>query len=145
MTTQKTSDQQASVIRRAVNPLIETIDAFLESSGSDSDIQQLNLSMEAIKRRNAEAKIPILNCTMEYECPKTWAELTPSPDPYVRHCPVCAKDVTFCTSQTQLEEISAQGACVAFRGSQARQMMGSVKPSERKVSKDELRSFIDKL
>jgi|GEM_PF-2450477 hypothetical protein len=145
MTTRKAIENQAPVNTEAVNPLIKAIDTYLESSGTEADTQQLHSSMEEIKRRNAEAKIPIFNCTLEYECPKTWAELTPTAAPNGRHCHACSKDVIYCTSQTQLDKLSVQGACVAFQALQGRQLVGSLKPSGRKVSKDELRAFIDNL
>jgi hypothetical protein len=129
----------------AIDPLISTLDTFLESARSDADIKEMYASMDAISERNRELKIPILNCTVEFECPKTWADLTRTENPSVRHCAICNRDVTHCITQEQLDELAAQGACVAFRSSESRQLLGSVRPSGRTTSKTELRAFIDSL
>jgi hypothetical protein len=127
------------------DPLLNALDAFLDSSGSEVDIKQMYAAMDEISQRNAELRIPILNCTVEFECPKTWADLARTEQPNVRHCGTCEKDVTHCTTQEQLDELAKQGACVAFRSSKTTQHVGSVRSSGRKVSKAELRAFIDSL
>lgn len=61
-----------------------------------------------------------LNCTMAYDCPAEWRGLSKTDSPFVRHCPKCARNVTFCTSQTKLDELAKQGECVAFFEQQIR-------------------------
>jgi hypothetical protein len=83
---------------------------------------------------------------MTFECPKVWAALDPTQVPNVRHCPQCQRQVTFCDTQDQLDELAARGECVAFYATPVRQLMGSVAPSKyRPVDSETLRKFIDSL
>jgi hypothetical protein len=107
--------------------------------------------MKHIEHRESEP-VPegftaINNCPMAFECPKTWASLTPTENADVRHCDSCSKDVTFCSEEVQLERMTEAGACVAFyvvRNGVARVLTGSVarKPGEPRRD-DQLRAFID--
>lgn len=90
----------------------------------------------------------INNCPMIFECPKTWASLTPTENTDVRHCDSCSKEVTFCSDEAQLERMTEAGACVAFytvRDEVARVMTGSVARKPGPVDMKALRAFIDRL
>lgn len=55
-----------------------------------------------------------LNCEMTYDCPAAWRDLQQTATPSVRYCPKCNRNVTFCTSQDQLDDLAQRGECVAF-------------------------------
>ncbi|MDP1918357.1 MAG: hypothetical protein Q8L14_19075 [Myxococcales bacterium] len=49
-----------------------------------------------------------------FRCPMTWAGLTPTSDPVVRHCSGCDSPVTFYDSLELAQRASAEGKCVAI-------------------------------
>lgn len=49
-----------------------------------------------------------------FRCPMTWAELTPTSDPVVRHCSGCDSPVTFFDTLREAQEAAALGQCVAI-------------------------------
>lgn len=57
----------------------------------------------------------IRNCTvrMRRVCPMTWDALQQTPDPAVRHCRECARDVFFCSSDAETIAHVRAGHCIA--------------------------------
>lgn len=55
-----------------------------------------------------------LNCEMEFECPKSWFELTETNKAGVKHCGTCNKNVHLCANQDELDEFALKGECIAF-------------------------------
>lgn len=51
---------------------------------------------------------------MVLSCPAAWCDLRKTYNPTVRHCPKCERNVTFCTSQEQLDDLAKRGECMAF-------------------------------
>lgn len=56
---------------------------------------------------------PIIHCEFEYECPLNWAELKPTKNANVRYCDQCAKEVTLCLDDAQIDAAWEQGLCIA--------------------------------
>ena len=59
---------------------------------------------------NAETRIA---CTFSFQCPQTWDRLTPTPNPAIRHCTTCARNVQLALTETDFRHYQEQGACVA--------------------------------
>ncbi len=59
---------------------------------------------------NAEAHIA---CAFSFQCPKTWDRLTPTPDPTIRHCTTCDRDVQLAQTEADFRRYHEQGGCVA--------------------------------
>jgi hypothetical protein len=49
-----------------------------------------------------------------YKCPKDWAKLAPTGDPWSRHCETCNRAVVMCSDQEQINAARRVGACVAI-------------------------------
>lgn len=60
-------------------------------------------------------EIQINNCPLVYQCPKTWERLTITPNPDVRYCEECSKNVHYCYGTTQVEEYLNRGYCIAVK------------------------------
>lgn len=87
----------------------------------------------------------LLDCEFEFVCPKTWEELQSTPDPLVRYCPKCEREVTECSTQTQLDDLAERGECVSLK-TVVRQLNGSVWFDKNKPCDPEtLRRFIDSI
>jgi len=63
---------------------------------------------------NTVMNMGILFCSMAFDCPKQWDELTPTEDALVRDCTDCGQSVHFIDDQTQLDRAALDGKCVAF-------------------------------
>ncbi len=48
-----------------------------------------------------------------FECPKQWAEMTPTDDDKVRHCGACKLNVYFCDTLDEAKHHAWAGECVA--------------------------------
>ncbi|MCI0705788.1 MAG: TIGR02996 domain-containing protein [Planctomycetia bacterium] len=58
---------------------------------------------------------PIENCSPKFpfKCPKQWENLLATEENTVRHCPICAKQVHYCSTIAEAREIADEGHCVA--------------------------------
>ena len=56
---------------------------------------------------------PIIHCEFEYACPLNWAELKPTESANVRYCDQCAKEVTLCLDDAQIDAAWERGLCIA--------------------------------
>ncbi|MDM4018955.1 hypothetical protein [Roseiconus lacunae] len=58
----------------------------------------------------------ITNCDsrLRFDCPKQWANLSPTDRRDVRRCQSCQRLVYFCYTQTELDQQRNAGECVAF-------------------------------
>jgi len=75
---------------------------------------------------NTGMDMGILFCSMAFDCPKQWDELTPTEDALVRDCADCGQSVHFIDDQTQLDRAALQGKCVAFVNQLAEQLSPEV-------------------
>ncbi len=48
-----------------------------------------------------------------FECPKQWADMTPTDDDKVRHCEACKQSVYFCDTLDEAKHHAWAGECVA--------------------------------
>jgi uncharacterized protein (TIGR02996 family) len=55
-----------------------------------------------------------------YRCPQRWDTLLPTGDDAVRHCSVCQRDVHYCGSVRQADQLAEAGECVAIDSRLAR-------------------------
>ncbi|MFD0667345.1 hypothetical protein ACT80S_06475 [Ramlibacter sp. MAHUQ-53] len=58
--------------------------------------------------------VAIANCELVFECPRDWHKLTLTATQDVRYCEACAKNVTLCKTDQQLQQLAGAGACVAI-------------------------------
>ncbi len=58
--------------------------------------------------------LTIENCTLAFQCPKTWGALEATPDANVRHCHACAQKVFLVQTDEELRHHVAQRHCIAF-------------------------------
>ncbi|MBI4751798.1 MAG: hypothetical protein HY774_25220 [Acidobacteria bacterium] len=56
----------------------------------------------------------IQRCQFTFKCPSEWAELTPTVNEQVRHCPVCNEFVFLCRDETELRDHARRLHCVAL-------------------------------
>ena len=58
---------------------------------------------------------PIRNCVVEFRklCPLKWESLGKTPDPGVRLCTTCSRDVYFCDSDEEAIHHAKAGHCIA--------------------------------
>lgn len=56
----------------------------------------------------------IINCEFEFKCPLHWNDLRPLEDGSVKFCESCQKNVHFARTQDEVNELAAEGKCVAF-------------------------------
>ena len=56
----------------------------------------------------------VLNCTLDFECPQQWGALQATVNEKVRHCPVCARDVHFCSTSSEMVTATLAGQCIAI-------------------------------
>jgi uncharacterized protein (TIGR02996 family) len=63
----------------------------------------------------AVARMPLENCGLRwrFECPKSWERLRETDDHWVRACPVCRREVYYCTSVAEAKWRVSTGGCVA--------------------------------
>lgn len=57
----------------------------------------------------------IENCPLDYSCAKTWDELIDTNDPNIKFCKECLKNVRYCETIEEFDEMSKIGHCVAYR------------------------------
>jgi uncharacterized protein (TIGR02996 family) len=50
----------------------------------------------------------------EFPCPNRWADLQPTARPDVRYCDDCRRNVHYCTSQDEAEQLAVRGNCSAI-------------------------------
>lgn len=71
----------------------------------------------AFRQRIGGRLLRIENCNVplrfDFECPKTWDQLEPTPDRNVRECNACNKTVHFAPTVPAARLLAAQGRCVA--------------------------------
>ena len=61
---------------------------------------------------NETAKI---SCVFSVRCPKTWANLSPTDNAGIRHCPECNRDVHLALTEQDFREHAQKGRCVAVK------------------------------
>ena len=57
---------------------------------------------------------PIIHCEFEYACPLNWNELRSTDNAMVRYCDQCAKAVTLCLDEVQIDLALEEGRCIAY-------------------------------
>ncbi len=57
----------------------------------------------------------IENCPLDYYCSKTWDELVDTKDKNIKFCKECSKDVKYCETIEEFDEMAKIGHCVAYR------------------------------
>ena len=55
-----------------------------------------------------------IECEWKFKCPLDWTKLSPTNDPWVRHCSRCSRNVVMCGSPDQVSAAKRAGACVAI-------------------------------
>jgi len=66
----------------------------------------------------SEDQALIRNCRFAFRCHQQWARLESTPDPRVRHCHECARDVVLCQRDDELREALQADQCVAIQPQQ---------------------------
>lgn len=66
-----------------------------------------------VARPMIEACGPDEPLELDFECPKEWQKLDRGPNPNVRVCRACQKNVTYCTTISEARNIATAGGCVA--------------------------------
>ena len=61
-----------------------------------------------------EVYAEIRNCYLPHKCKKLWSELLTTPDPNIRQCNICEKNVTLCETATTLQKSIAANNTVAI-------------------------------
>lgn len=56
----------------------------------------------------------VLNCPLDYYCAKDWSTLVPTKNPNLKHCTECKKDVMFCATFEEFDDMAERGHCVAY-------------------------------
>ncbi|HND21131.1 MAG TPA: hypothetical protein PLB18_17290 [Acidobacteriota bacterium] len=56
----------------------------------------------------------IEGCQFTFKCLSEWAELTPTVNEQVRHCPICNEFVFLCRNEAELRDHARRLHCVAF-------------------------------
>jgi uncharacterized protein (TIGR02996 family) len=56
----------------------------------------------------------------EFRCPQRWDTLLPTDNAALRHCPVCQRDVHYCSSAQEAYRLADAGECVAIDSRLAR-------------------------
>ena len=56
----------------------------------------------------------VTNCSLDYYCAQDWNTLIPTDNPDIKHCLECKKDVNFCKTYEEFEEMAENGFCVAY-------------------------------
>lgn len=76
--------------------------------------------------------ITIENCPVKTKCPKTWAQLTTTGNPTIRHCQQCEKSVHYCHDQHDIAEAAKYNRCIAVTYSepsgQIGELLGEIHP-----------------
>lgn len=62
---------------------------------------------------NWQRRRPLETVQFAFECPKQWAEMTPTDDDKVRHCEACKQNVYFCETIGEAQLRAWHGECVA--------------------------------
>ena len=55
----------------------------------------------------------IRNCRFAFRCHQRWHSLEPTPDPRVRYCHECSRQVVLCRRDAELRAALADNECVA--------------------------------
>ena len=63
--------------------------------------------------RRADSNISCVNM-FEFVCPMQWNALTPTADPFERHCHECKRDVHLVANEKEFENRAQTGDCVAY-------------------------------
>lgn len=71
----------------------------------------------------------ILNCPLEYECPKTWQSLFPTQDTNIKHCDTCDQNVHLLDGIEGISNAAAKGWCVAVDVEYEAEAMFFLQPS----------------
>jgi len=58
--------------------------------------------------------IALCGAQLKFRCPKEWINLRPTEDVRVRHCQVCNRRVTYCTSIGEYQKLASEHECVAY-------------------------------
>lgn len=68
------------------------------------------------ERGNGSGNFGEIDCeiTWKFKCPKDWAKMLPTSDPWARHCTACDRNVVLCGNDAQVEAAKQVGACVAI-------------------------------
>jgi hypothetical protein len=69
----------------------------------------MSLGKSTFRKMNTE----IRNCEFTFKCPKVWDALAPTPDPSIRFCGECQRQVVFCRTATELKRAIIDNECVA--------------------------------
>ena len=58
--------------------------------------------------------IALCGAELKFRCPEYWINLQPTNDVRVRHCQVCNRRVTYCTSLGEYQKLVSEHECVAY-------------------------------
>ena len=65
----------------------------------------------------AAVNSPIARCggaELKFRCPAYWINLQPTDDVRVRHCDICNRRVTYCTTLGEYQKLASEHECVAY-------------------------------
>ena len=107
-------DPRAEFIRLQVN--------LLDPANLQSDPFGLLARLEEVRKKLDPNWVAIFdrpaieNCdeVFAFKCPKKWEKLHGTPNPLVRHCDACEKQVYYCLTLRQAQDHARQGHCVAL-------------------------------
>ncbi len=104
--------QQHKRDRVRVRELAEKLPVGWLAAVSHAAVENCAVGGTAIKdwrlRRSLET------VSFAFECPKQWAEMTPTEDDQVRHCGACKRNVHFCDTLDEAKHHAWAGECVAL-------------------------------